>query len=270
MSRLAAAFTDARKEDRAALIAYLMAGDPDLRTTEALALACESGGADILELGIPFSDPIADGPEIQQAGQRALRSGTKPRDVIDLVGRLRTRTALPLVLMTYVNPVFAMGLSRFAERAVAAGVDGVILPDVSLEVSTEIREAFEERGLDHIQLVAPSTPSDRASAIACASRGFLYVVARYGTTGERSELPEDLAARIRRLHGATDLPLGVGFGVSTRDQVHDVAAAGADGVVVGSAIVRHASKNADPASVRKFVGELASGLVLGPATALAP
>lgn len=263
MSRLAAAFEASRKEDRASLIAFLMAGDPNLPTTEGFALACEAGGADILELGIPFSDPIADGPEIRRAGERALRSGTRPRDVLGLVARLRQETGMPLVLMTYVSPVLAMGLDRFAKEAAASGVDGIILPDVSLEASGEFRDAFGPEGIDHIQLLAPSTPMGRAAEIARVSRGFLYVVARYGTTGVRSDVPGDVRSRIRRLHGVTNLPLGIGFGVSTRDQVQTLAVAGADGVVVGSAIVRHASNHGDPARVREFVGELAAGLARG-------
>jgi tryptophan synthase alpha chain len=263
VSRLAAAFAASRKEHRASLIVYLMAGDPDPRTTEALALACEAGGADILELGIPFSDPIADGPEIRQAAGRALRSGTRPRDVLDLAARLREQTPMPVVLTTYANPVLAMGISRFAADSAASGVDGVILPDVSLEASAGFREAFDREGVDHIQLVAPSIPLGRAAEIGRASRGFLYVVAWQGTTGVRSNLPEDLASRIRSLRGVTHLPLCVGFGVSTREQVHVVAAAGADGVVVGSALVGLAAKDGHPARVEKFVGQLATGLAHG-------
>jgi tryptophan synthase alpha chain len=263
VSRLAVAFAAGRKEKRASLIVYLMAGDPNLRTTEDLALACEAGGADILELGIPFSDPIADGSEIRQASERALRSGTRPHDVLDLAARLREQTRMPLVLMTYANPVLAMGVSRFAADSAASGVDGVILPDVSLEGSGEFREPFDQEGLDHIQLVSPSTPLGRAAEIGRASRGFLYVVAWHGTTGVRSNLPEDLPSRIRSLHGVTQLPLAVGFGVSTRGQVRALAAAGADGVVVGSAIIRLASEDRHPARVQQFVGQLAAGLAHG-------
>ena len=239
-----------------------MAGDPDLGMTESLATACEAGGADILELGIPFSDPIADGPEIQDAGQRALHAGTRPRDVVELAARIRQKTEIPLVLMTYMNPVLAMGLLTFAERAASAGVDGVIVPDLSLEGSSEIRDALEALGVDMIQLVAPSTPPARAGAIADASRGFLYVVARYGTTGVRSNVPEDLRDRIIALHRVSSLPLGVGFGVTTGDHVRAVAAAGADGVVVGSSIVRRAAERRNAEDVRKFVAELATGLVI--------
>lgn len=237
-----------------------MAGDPSLAATETLALACERGGADVLELGIPFSDPIADGPEIQRAGQRALKAGTRPRDVIDLVSRLRGNADLPLVLMTYMNPVLAMGLDAFAKRAADAGVDGVIVPDLSLEDSDEVREVLDARGVDHVQLVAPSTDEVRAKAIGRASRGFLYVVARYGTTGTRDALPEDLGARLGILRRVTSLPLAVGFGVTTPDHVRSLAAAGADGVVVGSAIVKFATEDARPAAVEKFVASLASVL----------
>jgi len=198
-------------ESRAAFVVYLMAGDPDLRMTESLATACEAGGADLLELGIPFSDPIADGPEIQEAGQRALRAGTRPRDVIGLAARIRQETEIPLVLMTYMNPVLAMGLPTFAERAASAGVDGVVVPDLSLEASPEIREPLDAHGVDMIQLVAPSTPPTRAAAIADASRGFLYVVARYGTTGARSSLPEDLRGRIAAPHREGGTKLGEGL-----------------------------------------------------------
>jgi tryptophan synthase alpha chain len=239
-----------------------MAGDPDLRMTESLATACEAGGADVLELGIPFSDPIADGPDIQEAGQRALLAGTRPRDVVELAARVRLKTEIPLVLMTYMNPVLAMGLPTFAERAASAGVDGVIVPDLSLEASSEIRDALEPVGIDLIQLVAPSTPPARAAAIADASRGFLYVVARYGTTGVQSNLPEDLSDRIVDLHRLSSLPLGVGFGVTTGAHVRAVAAAGADGVVVGSSIVSRAAECRDADEVRKFVAELAAGLAV--------
>ena len=266
MSRIPIAFARARADGRAALIAYLMGGDPDLATTRELALACEAGGADLVELGIPFSDPIADGPEIQEAGQRALRAGTRPGDVLALVAELRQRTQLPIVLMTYTNPILAMGLPSFAERAARAGVDGVIVPDLSLEVSGEIRDALDPAGVDHIQLVAPSTSSDRAEVIARSSRGFLYVVARYGTTGVRASLSEEIGPRLASLHRITSLPLAVGFGVSGRDQVRTLAAAGADGVVVGSAIVRQAAVDPNPERIRAFVADLAGGLPKGAPT----
>lgn len=260
MSRLPSAFSAARREGRVALVAYLMAGDPDLRRTEAFARACEQGGADVIELGIPFSDPIADGPEIQRAGQRSLRSGTRTRDVLGLVTSLRRRSEIPLILMSYANPIYAMGLEPFAEQAQEAGVDGVIVPDLSWEDSDEVSGALDRRGLDGIQLVAPSTPVERAAAIAESSRGFLYVVSRFGTTGARPDLSNDLAARISDLHRVTDLPLVVGFGVTTAAHVRALAGAGADGVVVGSAIVRRIGEDAKPEAIARFVAELTSSL----------
>lgn len=260
MSRIRDSFARSRGEDRAALVAYLMAGDPDLAATERYALATVRGGVDLLELGIPFSDPIADGPEIQAAGQRALKARTRPADVLDLAARLRRETEIPLVLMTYLNPVLAMGLSSFASRSAGAGVDGVIVPDLSLEESGEVRGALDEAEVDLIQLVAPSTPGPRARAIGAASRGFLYVVARYGTTGTRAALPSELGPRLAALRGETSLPLAVGFGVSTPDQVRALSRMGADGVVVGSAIVSRVAASPDPETVETFVGELAAGL----------
>lgn len=260
MSRIPRAFRRAKEEGRPALIAYIMTGDPTLAATEGFALACERGGADLLELGIPFSDPIADGPEIQRAGQRALLAGTRPRDVIGLVSRVRSRLDIPIVLMTYLNPIEAMGLDSFASACSAGGVDGVIVPDLSLEESDGLRAAMDARGVDHIQLVAPSTPEDRSRAIGEASRGFLYVVARYGTTGTRLNLPDNLAARMKVLRRATALPLSVGFGVSTKDHVRTLAGLGADGIVVGSAIVRRIAEDPRPAALEVFVRDLASGL----------
>lgn len=237
-----------------------MAGDPDLARCEQHALACIRGGANLLELGIPFSDPIADGPEIQAAGQRALNAGTRPADVLELAARLRRESDVPLVLMTYLNPVLAMGLKPFATRASAAGVDGVIVPDLSLEESGEVRDVLDAAQVDLIQLVAPSTPEGRARAIGAASRGFLYVVARYGTTGTRAGLPTELGPRLTALRRETSLPLAVGFGVSTPEHVRALAALGADGVVVGSAIVSEIAHASRPEDVEAFVGGLASGL----------
>lgn len=267
MSRIADAFARARNEGRAVLVAYLMAGDPNLATTEALALACVRGGANILELGVPFSDPIADGPEIQAAGQRALRAGTRPRDVVELASRLRRQTEVPLLLMTYMNPVLAMGLDTFAERAASAGVDGLVVPDLSLEESGDVRQAMDRRAMDLVQLAAPSSSPERVRQLAASSRGFLYVVARYGTTGTRADLPEDLAPRLRQIRLASSIPLAVGFGVTTQEHVRTLAAAGADGIVVGSAIVRRAAESADPADVERFVADLAGGTRRQPAGA---
>lgn len=260
MSRIAGAFERAKGSGRAALVAYLMGGDPDLATSERLALACVRGGADLLELGIPFSDPIADGPEIQAAGLRSLKAGTRPKDVLDVAARIRRQSDVPLLVMTYLNPILAMGLDSFAERAAASGVDGVIVPDLSLEESAEVAGALDPTHVDLVQLVAPSTPEARARSIGEASRGFVYVVARYGTTGVHSDLPEGLPGRLAALHRAIRLPLAVGFGVSSPDHVRTLASCGADGVVVGSAIVRKATEDPDPDVVEAFVRDLAGGV----------
>ena len=260
MTRIAGTFGAARGQERAALLAYLMAGDPRIETTEALAHACVRGGVDVLELGVPFSDPIADGPDIQAASARSLKGGTKPRDVLALAARLRSVLKVPIVLMTYANPILAMGIDGFAKNAKDAGVDGVIVPDLPLEESNEIRQVLDAHGIDHIQLVAPSTPEDRARAIGQASRGFLYVVARYGTTGVRAALPDEIAARIQVLRRATRLPLAVGFGVSNAEHVRSLTRMGADGVVVGSAIVRRVAEDPRPEAIEQFVAELAEGL----------
>ncbi len=172
--------------------------------------------------------------------------------------------------MTYMNPVVAMGLPEFASRAAKGGVDGVIVPDLSLEESGEVREALDAQGVDHVQLVAPSTQDERARAIGSASRGFLYVVARYGTTGTRPSLSEDLNSRLASLRRATSLPLAVGFGVSTREHVRALARIGADGVVVGSAIVRRIAEDPTPAAVEGVVADLAGGLASGRATSPVP
>ncbi len=270
MSRLGDAFQVARDQGRPTLVTYLMAGDPDLQSSESIAMACVRGGADVVELGLPFSDPIADGPEIQRAGQRALRAGTRPKDVLELAARLRRHTDIPLVVMTYMNPVLAMSLEAFARSSRDAGVDGLIVPDLSLEESAEVRTALDACGVDHIQLVAPSTSSDRARAIGAASRGFLYVVARYGTTGTRQDLPKELPSRLRALRSVTDLPLAVGFGVTTPDHARALRLAGADGIVVGSAVVRLVGESADPGRVESFVADLARALSAGEVTSPVP
>lgn len=248
----------------------MTAGDPNLAATEELALACVRGGADILELGVPFSDPIADGPEIQMAGQRALLAGTRPRDVLDLAARLRARTEVPLVLMSYLNPILALGPHEFVARARAAGLDGLIIPDMPLEESDEIRTLLDAQGIDLVQLVSPATTLARAATIGQASRGFLYVVSRYGTTGTRLDLPEGLAVRLGELRRITALPLAVGFGISTKEHVEILASAGADGIVVGSAVVRLIAERADAETIEGFVADLASGLHSRPVTSPAP
>jgi tryptophan synthase alpha chain len=236
--RIAAAFATARAAGRAAFIPYLAAGDPDLATTQALVGALVRGGADIVELGVPFSDPIADGPVNQRAAERALRSGTTLSGILDLCAALRRQGGPPIVLFTYFNPIHRLGTAAFAERAAAAGVEGVLVTDLPPEEGIELHAVLAARGIDRIGLVAPTSTEARIDAIVAAASGFLYYISRTGVTGERAELPPGLERQVdgvRRRAGR--LPIAVGFGISRPGQVAAVSRF-ADGVVVGSALVR--------------------------------
>jgi tryptophan synthase alpha chain len=242
MSRIAAVFAQAREQERAALICYAMGGDPSLAATEELLLALDRAGADVIELGVPFSDPIADGPAIQAAAVRALAAGTTLRDLLAMAARLRGKLRAPLVLMGYANPFYSFGLASFCEAAEAAGIAGVIVPDLPLEESGELRELLSARGLELILLCAPTTGPERLVAIAQASRGFLYTVSVTGVTGARVALPTDLTARLDELRALSPVPVAVGFGISTAEQARELALH-ADGIVVGSALVLAHHKN---------------------------
>jgi tryptophan synthase alpha chain len=224
-----------RARGRSALIGYLVAGDPDLTTTEMVISAVASAGLDLLELGIPYSDPLADGPTIAAAGQRALAAGTTIEACLDLVERVQH--LLPTILFTYFNPVFQFGTEQFARRAAAAGAWGVIIPDITVEEIDEVSRPLHAHHLAMPLLIAPTTEPSRARRIAAASDGFVYVVSRLGVTGERSEPDLDwLRDQVERLRQVTDKPLAVGFGISSPAQVRQVAR-WADGVIVGSALV---------------------------------
>jgi tryptophan synthase alpha chain len=259
VSRLDETFARLRARGERALVAYLMAGDPSLAETRRLVVEAERRGADVVELGVPFSDPLADGPVVQRAGVRALAAGTSLTRVLELVSSLRGQVRVPLVLMTYYNPVLAFGLRAFAKTAVDAGADGVIVPDLPYEESAPLRAETEPAGLDLVQLVAPTSTPARVKAIARVSRGFVYVVSLTGVTGARRELPPDLDAQIRTLRLVTTKPVCVGFGVSTPEQVAAVARL-ADGVIVGSAIVRQIEEHAGTAALPDKVGELIAAL----------
>lgn len=233
--RLGQHLQEIRAQGRTALIGYLVAGDPDLSTTELVISAVAAAGVDVLELGIPYSDPLADGPTIAAAGQRALAAGTTVEACLDLVGRVHR--LVPTVLFTYFNPVFQFGIERFAQRAAQAGAWGVIIPDITVEEIDEVREPLHAHELAMPLLIAPTTNRARACRIAVASDGFVYVVSRLGVTGERSEPDLDwLRNQVEGLRLVTDKPLAVGFGISTPAQVGRVAP-WADGVIVGSALV---------------------------------
>ena len=256
--KLAAAFAAATRR-RPAFIPYVMAGDPDLATTAAIVRALAQSGATAIELGIPYGDPLADGPTIAAAGARALAAGVSIDDVLALVAALAPEIASSIVLFTYFNPLDRYGLERFARDAAAAGAAAVIVPDIALEESEELRAIFARHGLDVPMLVAPSTPPERAARIAAASTGFLYVVSRLGVTGAGSE-PDfaPLRRQVSALRAATDLPLALGFGVSRAEHVRAIADE-VDAVIVGSAFIDALAgltgEDAVAATAR-FVGEL--------------
>ena len=252
--RIAAAFANNSK--RAALMPYLMGGYPSLDLSRDAGLAAIAAGADLLELGIPFSDPLADGPVIHAAATEALAAGATPHGVLGVCEALAER--VPVVLMVYANLVLASGSERFAERATAAGAAGLIVPDLPYDEAAELRAACDAAGLALVPLVAPTTTPERVRAIGEDARGFVYAVSLTGTTGERDGLPEGLPQTVERIRAATELPVAVGFGISTSAQAALVAEF-ADGVIVGSRIVRAAGEGG-PESVGAVVGELAEAL----------
>ena len=255
IERIAAAF--AATDSRAALMPYLMGGFPDLEASRAIGEAYADGGADLVEVGVPFSDPLADGPMIHAAGTRALASGATVPAVIGLAGALAER--VPVVLMCYANLVLARGVERFVDELAGAGVSGLIIPDLPLEESPAALEACDAAAIALVPLVAPTTPEERLARIGAQARGFLYTVAVTGTTGERAEL--DPGAMLARAHAHTTVPVALGFGIATPEQASAAAAAGADGVIVGSRLVRAAAEGED---VRALVAALAAALAGDP------
>ena len=219
-----------------AFIAFITAGDPNLAATEEYILEMERAGADLIEIGIPFSDPIAEGVVIQEADLRALKSGTTTDKIFDMVGRLRQKTDMPLVFMGYLNPVFHYGYERFFARCEECGISGIIIPDLPYEEKGECEAIAAAHGVDVISMIAPTSES-RIRAIASEARGFLYVVSSMGVTGVRSEIKTDLASILSAIRKVTDIPAAVGFGINTPEQAAKIAAI-CDGVIVGSAIVR--------------------------------
>lgn len=231
--RLAGAF----KQGRKALLIYVCAGDPSLEVTAELVPALADAGADIIELGVPFSDPVADGPVIQAASQRALAAGTTLAKVLDLTSALRAKISVPLVLMSYYNPVLRYGLTDFGKDLAAAGGDGAIIPDLPFEEAGPLQEIFEREGLALIPLIAPTTPEDRLRQIAAGAGGFIYCVSLTGVTGAREELPPDLLSYMERVRRVASLPLAIGFGIGSPDQLRQLAPLG-DGFIVGSAVIQ--------------------------------
>jgi tryptophan synthase alpha chain len=260
IERIAEAFEAARANGRrAALMPYLMGGFPDLDTSRRIGLEYARAGGDLVELGVPFSDPLADGPVIHAAGTVALRAGTNLHDVLEVGRAIAER--IPVVLMCYANPILARGLERFADALVQARVSGLIVPDLPLEEAAAVLRACDQRGLALVPLVAPTTPDERLARIGAQARGFLYTVSLTGTTGERAGVQAQLGAVVARAAACTTVPVAVGFGISTPEQAAAAAAAGADGVIVGTRLVRAAGEGKDPvAAVGALVREFASGL----------
>jgi tryptophan synthase alpha chain len=235
-TRITRCFAELSRAGEMGLIAYITAGDPSLDATRQIVLAAAEAGADIVELGVPFSDPLADGPTIQRASERALRAGTTLAGVLDLVAAIRRESEVPLLLFSYYNPILQMGLENFAARAAAAGADGALITDLTPEEAGDYRAALHARGLDTVFLAAPTTSEERFASIAAASSGFLYLISRTGVTGTRESLSEDLPALVRRARHSTSLPLAIGFGISLPGHI-SVLGGLADAAVVGSALV---------------------------------
>lgn len=257
MSRLAATFDRLKNGDGPGLVTYATAGDPDLARSRDILIALARGGADVIEVGVPFSDPIADGPAIQRASERALAAGSHLGASLDLVASVRSSIAVPLVLFTYVNPVLRLGVDTFVRRAAAAGVDGVLLLDLPLEEAEPVRRALDAHGIDQIFLVSPTTTDVRLREAARLGRGFLYAISRLGVTGTRDAVAASARPLVDRIRTLTTLPVALGFGVSRPEHVAQIAGF-ADAAVVGSAIVQQiasaAEQGADPAAaVEGFV-----------------
>jgi tryptophan synthase alpha chain len=261
-TRITQLFAKLKQQGRKGFIAYITAGDPAPGRTPSLVEALERGGADLIELGVPFSDPIADGPVIQRAGYRALEAGTTVRKVLEIAAEIRTRSEIPLLLFTYLNPVMRYGLQQLAYDAKAAGIDGCLLTDASVEEAGQYAQVMRSAGLDTVFLAAPTSTPRRLKLVAEYSTGFVYLVSRTGVTGERELLSNSVAPLIRAVRAVTGLPLAVGFGVSTPEHVAEIGAL-AEAVVVGSAIMRVIEQNRDNASLEiqleSFVRELKRG-----------
>ena len=260
MNRIDNKFTQLRASGKKAFIAFLTAGDPDLAATEKLILAFERAGVDIVEIGVPFSDPLADGPTIQAASYRSLQKGTTLAAILELVKRVRRHSDIPLALITYYNPVFNFGEEKFALQARAAGVDGIIIPDLPLEEANSWRAVAAREGLAAVFFLAPTTGRERMGAVAKASTGFIYYVSIAGITGARQAVPSEIVAKIRLAKTLTDKPVCVGFGVSTPAQASAMARI-ADGVIVGSAIVKEINSNAKAKDMPRRVQRFVAGLV---------
>jgi tryptophan synthase alpha chain len=262
MTRIGRLFEVLRADNRKGLIAYLTAGDPSPERTPALAAAMERGGADLIELGVPFSDPIADGPVIQRAGERALKAGTSLATVLDIARQIRAASEVPLLLFTYLNPVLRYGLERLAKDAAAAGIDGCLLTDASVEEAQEYVAAMHAQGLDTVFLVAPTSTARRIELVARYSTGFVYLVSRAGVTGERDSISASVAPLVAAVRNATALPLAVGFGISKPEHVAELGRQ-VEAVIVGSAFVRLIERHGQDLELETLLENFTRELKLG-------
>lgn len=262
MPRTKAKFISLTREGSKAFVPYITVGDPSLEATEQIILELERSGADIIELGVPFSDPMADGPVIQRASERALKNGVSARDCLDLVRRIRQQSEVPIVLFSYLNPLLALGLDSLGEQLRDAGIDGVLVTDLVPEEAAEFIGKVRPAGVDTIFLVAPTSTDERIRLVTEASSGFVYAVSRTGVTGVRQSLSEAAANLVQRVRRFTELPVAVGFGISTPEQVNEVWRH-ADAAVVGSRIVAEIEDNAGEPNLVEKVGALARWLVSG-------
>lgn len=259
MRRIEKTFRNLKREGRSALIPFITAGDPSLEITKSLVLEMEKKGADIVELGVPFSDPLADGPTIQAASERSLRKGTTLEKVLLTVKQLRGKTEIPLVLMTYYNPLYQFGLNRFIKEAVSKGVDGVIVPDLSPEEGEDLMRKAGKAGLALIFLLAPTSSPKRIRLVGARTKGFLYYVSLTGVTGARDNLSSTIRSSLRKIRTHTDKPIAVGFGISSPEQARAVAS-WAEGVIVGSALVGLIARNQKSRNLVNLVGNFVGRL----------
>lgn len=262
ISRIEAKFAELKARGEKALIPFVTAGDPSLRATKEIVLEMERAGADLIELGIPFSDPMADGPTIQASSDRALKAGTTPRDVIKLVADIRKKSEIPIVLFGYYNPVFVYGPAKFARDAARAGVDGVLVVDLPPEESEELGRELRKNNLDAVFTLTPTSDSERIKKVVKVASGFLYYVSVTGVTGARSSVGTKIKGSVAKVRRHSKLPIGVGFGISTPAQVKDVCSY-ADGVIVGSAIVNIIKKHGASKDLAKRVGAFVRSLKKG-------
>ena len=252
-------FQQLRRDGKLAVMPFLMAGDPDLAKTVQVLLALQRAGADMVELGMPYSDPLADGPVIQAAASRALASGTTPGSVLEMLSSLKGQLSIPVILFSYSNPLLNVGMEQFCQQAAAAGAAGLVVPDLPLEEAERLSPIAAAHGLDLVLLVAPTTPSDRMVRIAEQSRGFTYLVSVTGVTGERMAMESRVEGLVQRLKQVSPVPVAVGFGISGADQVRQVRGWGADGAIVGSALVKRiaaASSGSEAEEAELFCREL--------------